>query len=102
MWFLQKMELTPNWQNNHKAPILLKIYVKPRNGIQEYTDKELAEDIYINSTKSDTHSFHTAISLAYSGYKKDLAPWLTGLIFALVVFVILIPAFCSACYHYYR
>ena len=49
-------------------------------------------------------TFHqTAISLAYSGYRgMKLAPWLTGIIFALVVFVILIPAFCSACYHYYR
>ena len=31
----------------------------------------------------------------------SLAPWLTGIIVALVIFVILIPAFCSACYHYY-
>ena len=43
------------------------------------------------------------VALPYSRYQRaSLAPWLTGLILALVVFVILIPAFCSACYHYYR
>ena len=47
---------------------------------------------------------HPVLALAYSGYDPapNLAPWLTGLILALVVFVILIPAFCSACYHYFR
>ena len=43
------------------------------------------------------------VALPYTRYQRaNLAPWLTGLILALVVFVILIPAFCSACYHYYR
>ena len=43
------------------------------------------------------------LALPYKRYQRaSLAPWLTGLILALVVFVILIPAFCSACYHYYR
>jgi len=42
------------------------------------------------------------LALPYKRYQRaSLAPWLTGLILALVVFVILIPAFCSACYHYY-
>ena len=99
---LVKMEWTPNLRNNYTTSIPLEAYVKPRNGTQPYIDKKIAEDININITQSDIHSFHTATSLAYSGYKKDLAPWLTGLIFALVVVVILIPAFCSACYHYYR
>ena len=60
--------------------------------------------IHLNDSNHQIPSFHPApISLAYSGYKgMKLAPWLTGIIFALVVFVILIPAFCSACYHYYR
>ena len=40
--------------------------------------------------------------LPYSRHEPwSLAPWLTGLIVALVIFVILIPALCSACYHYY-
>ena len=57
----------------------------------------------LNNSKTDENAFHPIIPLAYSGYKgKDLAPWLTGLIIAVVVLVILIPAFCSACYHYYR
>ena len=56
-----------------------------------------------NDTQQQLDRIQPAISLAYSGYKgMKLAPWLTGIIFALVVFVILIPAFCSACYHYYR
>ena len=40
--------------------------------------------------------------LPYSRHEPwTLAPWLTGIIVALVIFVILIPALCSACYHYY-
>ena len=40
--------------------------------------------------------------LPYSRHEPwSLAPWLTGIIVALVIFVILIPALCSACYHYY-
>ena len=59
--------------------------------------------ININGSLQQESSIHPSISLAYSGYHgMKLAPWLTGIIFALVVFVILIPAICSACYHYYR
>ena len=60
--------------------------------------------IHLNDSNHTIPPFHPIpVSLAYSGYKgMKLAPWLTGIIFALVVFVILIPAFCSACYHYYR
>ena len=48
-------------------------------------------------------NYSDPVALPYSRYQRaSLAPWLTGLILALVVFVILIPAFCSACYHYYR
>lgn len=32
---------------------------------------------------------------------RSLAPWLTGMIVAVVIFVVLIPAICSACFHYY-
>ena len=32
---------------------------------------------------------------------RSLAPWLTGMIIAVVIFVVLIPAICSACFHYY-
>ena len=59
--------------------------------------------IHLNSSNHQIFFHPEPVSSAYSGYKgMKLAPWLTGIIFALVVFVILIPAFCSACYHYYR
>ena len=59
--------------------------------------------IHLNASNHQIFFHPEPVSSAYSGYKgMKLAPWLTGIIFALVVFVILIPAFCSACYHYYR
>ena len=46
--------------------------------------------------------FKPVTPLPYSRIEPwSLAPWLTGIIVALVIFVILIPALCSACYHYY-
>ena len=72
---------------------------------QNTNETNLTFEINGNNTKADVSNalHHPIVSLAYSVYRrKDLAPWLTGVIFALVVFVILIPAFCSACYHYYR
>ena len=86
-------------------------YLQTKNNINKNvtffanTSLHLTSTAIINLNASDhILGFHPApISSAYSGYKgMKLAPWLTGIIFALVVFVILIPAFCSACYHYYR
>ena len=51
---------------------------------------------------SDTEYYQPVTPLPYSRIEPwSLAPWLTGIIVALVIFVILIPALCSACYHYY-
>lgn len=71
-----------------------------QNNVESYVNFTLTTEL--NNSKIDENDIHPIISLAYSGYKGiELAPWLTGLIFALVVFVILIPVCCSACYHYY-
>ena len=96
------MELTDKLTGNVTASMVFNSYKTTHNKNQSSTNQRITVAlINLNDTQKD--SFHPVISLAYSGYEgMKLAPWLTGIIFALVVFVILIPAFCSACYHYYR
>ena len=96
------MDPTLGW--TFDSPVSNRNYYDEMEYKQNTNETNRTFEINRNNTDSDAANVlhHPIVSLAYSGYKKDLAPWLTCVIFALVVFVILIPAFCSACYHYYR
>jgi hypothetical protein len=99
------MELTKTLSGNVTTTLTIGNSYRTRNINKNMTfpNHQFATAIINQNDTQQLDPFPPAISLAYSGYKgMRLAPWLTGIIFALVVFVILIPAFCSACYHYYR
>jgi hypothetical protein len=50
-----------------------------------------------NKNKMEENLFSSPRAEAYTRHEPwSLAPWLTGMIVAVVVFVVLIPAICSA------